>query len=146
MDRLKPGRLAEPLARMLASPLDQHRAATADGRFVEGELAAVYRRLEPLQALVHHFARNLAIHRRCGSAGARGVLEAERLRISDCVHQPQRLFELEVGFAGEADDEIAAERDVRPGRAEAVEETQVGVHAVCPVHGLENPVAAALYR
>src|SRR5690606_407530 len=68
--RLQPRRLAKPLSRLLALALDEHLATPADRRFVERQLVAVDRRLEALEALVHHLARDLAVHRRGGRAGA----------------------------------------------------------------------------
>ena len=51
--------------------------------------------------------------RRGGGAGARAVLERKGLGVADRVDEAERLGELGVGLAGEADDEVARQRDVR---------------------------------
>jgi hypothetical protein len=67
---------------------------------------------------------DLAVHRRRRGAGAGRVLEAVGLGVADRVDEAQGLLELGLGLAGEADDEVAAERDVGAGGAEAVEQLQ----------------------
>ena len=62
---------------------------------------------EALEAFVHDLGGDLAVHAGGRGAGARGGLEAEGLRVADCVDERQGLGELGLGFAGEADDEIA---------------------------------------
>ena len=57
-----------------------------------------------------------------GRAGARAVLEGVSRGVADLRDEPQRRLEIRVGLAGEADDEIAGERDVRPRGADALDE------------------------
>ena len=49
----------------------------------EGKLIAVERGLQTLEPFVHDFGGDLVVHRRGGRAGARAVLEAESLRVTD---------------------------------------------------------------
>ena len=105
-----------------ARAFEQHLAAPADARLVEGQLLRVEQRLEALQPFVHHLARDLSVHLRGGRAGAGGIFERESLRVVHRVDDPQRLLEIGVGLAGEADDEIARDGDVGPGGADAVDD------------------------
>ena len=63
--------------------------------------------LQAPQPVVHHFARNLAVHGGCRCAGTSGILEAEALGITDLLDQFQRVFELSIGLSGEPNDEIS---------------------------------------
>ncbi len=96
-----------------------------DGRRVERRLVAVERGLQALEAVVHHLGG--AIWPSMSAAGVPGrgrVFEAERRGVADRVDQAQRVGELGVGLAGEADDEVARQRDVGPRGADAVEDAR----------------------
>ncbi len=80
-------------------------------------LVAVERGLQALESVVHHFRRNLIRHRCGGGAGAGRVFEAERLGMAHRVDQAQRIGEVLFCLAGEADDEVARQRDVGARRA-----------------------------
>ena len=111
----------------LPGALEQHLGAPADARLVEGELLGVEQRLQALEAFVHHFARHLAVHLRRRRSGPRRIFERESLGIVHRLDDPQRLLELRVGLAREADDEVARDRDVGPRGADAVEDAQIGL-------------------
>src|SRR3546814_17642164 len=93
---------------------DLDRAGAPDARLVESELIAVDRGLKPLEPLVHDLGCDLIGHLRGGRARPGRIFEAERLRVAHLVDEAQRLLEIGIGTAGEADDEIARQRDIRP--------------------------------
>ena len=125
MDRLQPRRFAEHLARQFALSFDEDVADLADAGGVERGLIAVERGLQALEAVVHHLLRHRAIHLRRRGAGAGGIFEAETLGIADRVDQAEGIAELLLTLAGEADDEVARQRDVGPRGADAVEDAQI---------------------
>ena len=79
---------------------------------VEGELLRVEQRLQPLQPSRPSPRRHLIRpSSAAGRAGPRRIFEREGLRVAHRLDHAQRLLEVRVGLAGEADDEIA--RDAR---------------------------------
>src|SRR5690606_19828490 len=136
---------AKPLPGLLALALHQHFAALAGRGLVEGDLVSIECGLKALQPFVHDFARELTLHRRCRGAGAGRILEAERLSVSNLIDQLESFLERRVCFPGEADDEIAADRDVGAGGTETLDQPQIAVGGMAAVHSLENSVAATLH-
>jgi hypothetical protein len=108
----------------------------ADARLIEGELVLADALLQALEAFIHHFCGDLAVHRGGGRAGARGVFEAEAGGIAHVIDDPQRVFEFRFGLARKADDEIARQRDIGPRGAEALKDAQI---AVPPCAGGSSP-------
>ena len=88
--------------------------------------------------------RDLVGHIGGGRAGAGAVFERIGLGVADFAHEAERVFEIGVGLAGEADDEVAGEGDVGADGADAVEDAEIAVAAVAAVHGLQNSVGAGL--
>ena len=79
-------------------------------------------------------------------SGAARVDEAEALVEAHVLDQLHGLVEIRIGLAGEADDEVRADRDVRAHRAQLAQlllELQRGVAAL---HRREHAVAARLHR
>src|SRR6266540_2320811 len=89
---------------------DQHLDLAPDqsAAGVPGDL--ILQRDEPLVALLHDRLGYLAVHRGGRRAGALRVLERERARESRLAHDVQRLLEVVVGLAGEADDDVSRDR------------------------------------
>ena len=69
--------------------------------------------LQTLQARELHRVRRFVGKVGRGRAGARAVDEAEGAVEAHVLDQLHRLLEVGVGLAGEADDEVGGERDVR---------------------------------
>ena len=84
-------------------------------------LAAIsaWSRGEPLGL---HRLRHLVHRRRGGRSRPRAVLEGEGRGVADLVDDGERVGEICLGLAGEADDEVAGERDVGPRRANPVDD------------------------
>ena len=74
---------------------------------------------EPLHPLDLHLVRHLVGHRRRLGAVARRVDERERAVEPDLLDDLERLAEVVLGLAGEADDDVGAEREVGDRRAHA---------------------------
>ena len=54
----------------------------------------------------------------------------------------QRFGEFRLGLAGEADDEVARQRDIGARRTHAIDQPEIAVAGVAAVHCLEHAVAA----
>jgi hypothetical protein len=93
----------------------------ADAGGVERGLLVAQQRLQRLQA---RSFRLPAPGRRAGGgrAGARRIFEAVGLGEADLADQRHRGLEIRVGLAGVADDEIRRQREIRPRRAQPVDE------------------------
>ena len=118
----------------------------ADLRPVEGELVRVDPRLQPLQPLVHDFARDLVLHRCRRSARPGAVFERISRGVADRIDDLQRRLEILFGLAGEADDEVAAKWRCRGARRASSRVCEIGFGRVAAVHRLEDAVAARLHR
>ena len=81
-----------------------------------------------------------------GGSGAGRVFEGIGHAVVDRGDQVHGGAEIGIGFAGEADDEIARHHHVGPGGADALDQAQVGICRVATVHGLEDPVRSRLHR
>src|SRR5690606_30216346 len=95
--------------------LDQDSLYAADHAFADRFRLRVDLRLQALQAFLLEGHRGVIGEAGGRRARARTVDEAERLVEPQVFDQPHRGIEVRVCFAGEADDEIGRERDVRPG-------------------------------
>ncbi len=69
--------------------------------------------------------------------------EAEKPTSLDQLH---RVAEIGIGLAGEADDEIGGKGEHGLRRAQAIDDAQIIVAGVTPVHGVENAVRSRLHR
>src|SRR3546814_7505338 len=96
---------------------EQARGA-ADGRGVERLLLLVEQSLQPLEAVVHFGFVDLIFHRRGRGAGAARIFEAVRHRVIGRADDIERRLKILFGFAGEADDEVARDRDIGAHRSE----------------------------
>ena len=81
-------------------------------------MTAACRRCKPLG---FHLFGNLIAHRGAGRAGALRIFEREGIRIADLVDEAQRVGEILLGLAREADDEIRREREIGPRGAQPVD-------------------------
>src|SRR3546814_1348253 len=70
---------------------------------------------------LHRFV-DLVVHRRGGRAGAARIFEAVRHRVIGPAHDIERRLEILLGLAGEANDEVARNRDVGACFANAFDE------------------------
>ena len=68
------------------------------------------------------------------------------MRIAHLLDDAQRILELRIRLAGEADDEVARQGDVRPRLPHSLDDAQIALGAVAAVHCLEDAVIARLHR
>ena len=129
------------LARAFAEDLH----ALADQRGVLRLGVGVDHGKEVLVARLLDLFRKLAGHGRGGCVAALGVPEHERVVEADAVGQVARGLVIHVRLAGEADDDVRGDRHAGPGGAQAFDEVEIPRRRVGPVHGAQNPVAAALH-
>ena len=99
---------------------------------------------EALDALVLDLVRHLIRHRRGLGAAPRRVDERKGAVEADLFDGAARLFEVTLGLAGEADDEVGGEREVGDCRSELADEAEVALPAVRATHPLEDPRGAGL--
>ena len=102
-------------------------------------------RLQALQARELHVERRLVGERGRGRAGARAEHEAEAVVEADVLDQRHRPLEIVLGLAGEADDEVARDRDLGPHRAQLADRALVLERGVAALHRREDAVAAVLH-
>ncbi len=86
------------------------------------------------------------VHVDGGGVGARRVLEAEDGVVADFVEQRDGVFEVAVGLAGEADDDVGGERDVAFGGLGPGDALEVPVAGVLALHGVEDGGASRTGR
>ena len=84
---------------------------------------------EALHALDLHLVRDLVGHRRRVGPRPRRIDEGERAVVSDLGNHLERGLEVLFGLAGEADDDVRAEREIRNRRAKLLDERQVALAA-----------------
>src|ERR1700679_3872243 len=101
--------------------------------------------VEDGEALYLYFFGDGVFHVDGGGVGAGGVFEAVDGVVAYGVEERDGVFEVAVGFAGEAYDDVRGERDVAarglgPGYA-----FEVPVAGVLALHGLEDGGAAGLH-
>src|SRR5439155_13106908 len=99
-----------------------------------------------LEPLVLDVVWNLVRHG--GRLGPRARREDERKRalVAHELHHLQGLLEVPLRLAGEADDEVGAERDVGNRGAQLLHESQVALGVIRAPHALEDPGRARLER
>ena len=85
------------------------------------------------------------MHVDCGSVGARRVLKAEDGVITDFAEQCHGVFEVFVGFAGEADDDVGAEGDVAAGCLGPGNALEIPIPGVLALHGAQDVGRAGLH-
>ena len=103
-------------------------------------------RLQPRQPGVLHLVRYLVGQVRRGRSGAARIDEGEALVEAHVLDQLHGLFEVRIGLAGEADDEIRGNRDIRPHRAQLADLLLELQRGVATLHRRQHPVAARLHR
>src|SRR5262249_13000096 len=89
---------------------------------------------------------DLVGHFGAGGTGAGRVFGGESRGIAGLADEGERVGEIGVGFAREADDEIARERHVWPRGFDAVDDAEVIRPRVAAVHRLEDAIGARLHR
>ena len=92
--------------------------------------------------LVRHLVRQ---RRRLGPLPRR-VDEREGAVVPDCLDDLQRLPEVVLRLAGEADDDVGAERETGNRVAQLGDEPQIALAVVGAPHGLQDPARAGLER
>ena len=143
---------ARPVSRWVAASLRPSPSATststtgADQRCVLRPRDLVDDGDEPLVALADDVRRHLVGHRGGRRAGPDGVLEGERRGEPRRAHDLERLREVVLGLAGEADDDVGRDRGVGHRRADAVDDAEVLLAAVRAPHRAQHPVGAGLQR
>ena len=126
--------------------LDEHLLDPADARLVALAGEPLRQLDEPLHALDLQLVRHLVGHRRGLGARARRVDERERAVVADLLDHLERLAEVVLGLAGEADDDVGAEREVGDRRAHLLGEREIALARVRAAHRLEDPRRAGLER
>ncbi len=101
-------------------------------------------REERLDALVFHGLGDVIAHRQRRRVGARRVLETERRHEARFAHQRERLLEVMVGLAREADDQIRGEREARTRRLQRCDAIEKVGARVAARHAAQHRVGAAL--
>ena len=101
---------------------------------------------ELLDPLALDLLRNLVGHRGCLGAGARRVDERERAVEADLLDDFERLGEVGVCLAGEADDDVGRQREVGDRCAQLADEREIAVARVRAPHRLEDARRAGLER
>ena len=104
----------------------------------------VLQRSEPLVPLLNDSLRHLTVHVGGGGAGALGVLERERASKPSLTYDVQGLLEVLVGLAREAHDDVGSDRRVGHRGADPLDNAQVTLLAVRPLHRAEHGVGTAL--
>src|SRR3990167_3580767 len=102
--------------------------------------------LQDRQALLLQFFRGVVAQVRCRGAGARAVDEGIGEVEADLLDQFHGLLEIFLGFAGEADDEVRADQDVRHRRAQLADARLVLERGVVALHGRKDAIGARLHR
>ena len=131
---------------MAARAIEQDGEIPADAAAVEGHRLAADQLLHLGQALFLDGVGDLVLHRRSRRAGTRAVLEGIGLSKTDLLDEPQRHGEILIGLAGEADDEVRRQGDVRLRRTQPIDQAAVVVGAVLAVHQREDAIRPRLHR
>ena len=140
---MRPGQLARILAR---GPVHQHALQRADHLAADALGVVGDALLQALQARLLDLRRHVVGQLGGGGARARAVDEAEGVVEADLVDQAHGVLEVLVGLAGEADDEIRGQADVRARLAQAPDLALVLPGGVAALHQGEDAVGAALHR
>ena len=98
------------------------------------------------QARLFFLVRHLAGHHGRRRPLARRIFEAEGPIIPCLAHQLQRVLKLLPRLAGESNDQIRRQGDIRAGRPQAPHQLQILRRAIAPVHAPEDLIIAGLHR
>ena len=99
-----------------------------------------------MQPLACDLDRHLGRHPGRGRARAGRIHEGEGRGVTDPADQIHRLAEIGVRFAREADDEISRQGDIGAGDTDAVDQVEIRLPTVLPVHCPQDPVRPRLNR
>ena len=124
----------------------QHALPRADHRLAVRAVLGVEPRLQRFEARLLHLLRHRVVEGGGRRAGARAVGEAERAVEVDVLDEAHRLREIGVGLAGEADDEVGGERDLRPLGPQPPHDRLVLERRVAALHRGQHAVRARLHR
>ena len=113
---------------------------------MEGSGLGVDQFLQPIEPLGLDRLVHLVGEVGAGRAGAGGIFEGIGRGVAHFADDGERVLEVRIGLAGEADDEIARQGHVRPCVLDAPDELHVLGSVVPAVHGLQNGVRARLHR
>src|SRR5262245_2898048 len=78
--------------------------------------------------------------------GAGAIFKGEGAGKANAADEGQGVFEVGIGLAGEADNNVGGESDVGPRSADALHELGIVVSRVLAVHGGKDAVGARLKR
>ena len=106
-DRLQPGTAADQLAVIPPAPFEQHVDGLADLGAVEGLAMVLQHSVEPREALGLDRFGDLILVSGGGRAGATRLFEGKGAGVAHGFAKLQRRLEIRLGFAGEADYEVA---------------------------------------
>ena len=101
---------------------------------------------EPLQPVRRHVVGDMVPQPHRGRALPDRVLEGVGIVEVGIGHQAQRLGELGIRLAGEADDDVGGEGDARDRSPEPRDHLEVDLAGIAPEHAAEHRVGAALHR
>ena len=99
-----------------------------------------------LQALGLHVRWNLVFHFGGWRPGARRIHEGECAGVTNLVDQREGVAEIRLGFAGEADDEIGCEGEIRAARTKTRNHVEIILARMLAVHRRKDTVGTGLHR
>src|SRR5256886_9746600 len=126
--------------------LYEHALRRADHRFADRTRLRLQLRLEALQPLQLHVPRGWVGQLRRGRAGPRAVEEGKGGIEADVAGQLQGGFEIAVGLAREADDEVGGKADSGARVLQPASDRAVLERGVAALHGGEHAVGSRLHR
>src|SRR5436190_8506204 len=144
--RVPPRAPAQERGVRAARAFDEHLLDAADPLAVPRERNALDDIHEPLDASLLDVSRDLVPGHGCFGPLARRVHKRERALVAHLVDHFERLLEVALGLAGEADDDVGRQREVGDAGPEVVHETQVALAAVRAPHRLQDARRARLER
>ncbi len=121
-----------------ARPLDEHLLHRPAQRGVARRGVVLDTLDQALDALLLDRIGHLVVHAGGVGAAARRVDERECVVVPDLVDERERLRELGLRLAGEADDDVGRERDRRDRGPDALDQLEVALARVRAPHGLEH--------
>ena len=131
---------------MRLAALDQHLLDRADALGVPLRGDPLHDLDQSLEPLVLDLVGHLVGQRgRLGAVAGR-VDEREGAVVAHLLDDLERLREVVLGLAREADDDVRPERDARDRGAQLVDEGEVAVAVVGAAHRLQDPARAGLQR
>ena len=137
-------RLSDHLARESSGFFKQDRDRFADHRVLDFALLFGDQRLQPFQTVVFDvFGELWALGGWC--AGTGGILEAVGIAVFDLFDQIHGRLEICFAFLGEANNEIARQKQIGACCAQPFDQANVALCRVRPIHPLQDMVAARLH-